>query len=38
MKAEGLLDAMAHTLEEITLGKFGDTVADVEGIAQTISS
>ena len=38
MKAEALLDALAHTLEEIDPGKFGDTLADVEGIAHTISS
>ena len=38
MKAEALLDALAHTLEEITPGKFGDTLDDVEGIAHTISS
>ena len=38
MKAEALLDALAHTLKEITPGKFDDTLADVEGIAHTISS
>ena len=38
MKAEALLDALAHTLEEIKPGKFGNTLADMEGIAYTISS
>ena len=38
MKAEALLDALPHTLEDIKSGKFGDTLADVQGIAQTISS
>ena len=38
MKAEALLDALPHTLEEITPRKFGDTLADVQGIANTISS
>ena len=38
MKAEALLDALPHTLEEIRPGKFGDTLADVQGIAHTISS
>ena len=38
MKAEALLDALAHTLKEIMPGKFGDTLADVQGIAHTISS
>ena len=36
MNAEALLDWLAHTLEEIMPGKFGDKVADVEGIAHTI--
>ena len=38
MKAEALLDALAQTLEEIKPGKFGDTLANVQGIAHTISS
>ena len=38
MKAEALLDALTHTLEEIKPGKFGDTLADVQSIAHTISS
>ena len=38
MKAEALLDALAHTLEAIKPGKFGDTLADVQGIVHTISS
>ena len=38
MKAEALLDALAHTLKEITTGKFGNTLTDVQGIADTISS
>ena len=38
MKAEALLDALAQTLEERNPGKFGDTLADVQGIAHTISS
>ena len=38
MKADALIDARAHTLEEINPGKFGDTLADVQGIALTISS
>ena len=38
LKAEALLDALAHTLEEIRPGKFGDTLADVKGIAHKISS
>ena len=33
MEAEALLDALAHTLAEMEPEKFGDTVADVEGIA-----
>lgn len=33
MNAEGLLDWLAPTLEEIMPGKFGDKVADVESIA-----
>ena len=28
MKAEALLDALAHTLEKIKPAKFGDTLAD----------
>ena len=38
MKAEALLDALAQPLEAIKPGKFGDTLADVQGIAHTISS
>ena len=38
MKAEALLDARANTLEEIKPGKFVDTLANVQGIAYTISS
>ena len=38
MKAEALLETLAHTLEAIKPGKFGDTLADVQGIAYTISS
>ena len=38
MNAEALLDWLPHTLEEIMPGKFGDKLADVEGIAHTISS
>ena len=38
MKDETLLDALAHTLKEITPEKFGDTLVDVEGIAHTLSS
>ena len=38
MKAEALLDARTHKLEEIKPGKFGDTLANVQGIAHTISS
>ena len=38
MKAEALLYALAHTLEEIKRAKFADTLADVERIANTISS
>ena len=38
MKAEALLDALAHTLVEIKPGKFGNTLTDVQGIAHTISS
>ena len=33
MEAKALLDALAHTLAEMEPEKFGDTVADVEGIA-----
>ena len=33
MEAEALLDALAHTLAEMEPEKFGDTVADLEGIA-----
>ena len=33
MEAEALLDALAHTLAEMETEKFGDTVADLEGIA-----
>ena len=33
MEAEALLDALAHTVAEMEPEKFGDTVADVEGIA-----
>ena len=38
MKAEALLDTLAQTLEEIKPGKFGDTLANVQGIAHTMSS
>ena len=38
VKAKALLDTLTHTLEEIKPGKFGDTLADVQGIAHTISS
>ena len=38
MNAVALLDWLAHTLEEIVPGKFGEKVADVKGIAHTISS
>ena len=38
MKYETLLDALTHTLKEITPAKFGDTLVDVEGIAHTLSS
>ena len=38
MKTKALLDALAHTLEKIMPGKFCGTLADVEGIAYTISS
>ena len=38
VKAEALLDALAYTLEAIKPGKFIDTLADVQGIAHTISS
>ena len=38
MKAEALLETLTHTLEEIKPGKFGDTLADVQSIAHTISS
>ena len=38
MKAEALLDTLAHTQEEIKPGKFGDTLADVQGIPHTIIS
>ena len=38
MNAEELLDWLAHTLEEIKPAKFCDKLADVEGIAHTISS
>ena len=38
MKAEALLYALGHTLEEIKRAKFADTLADVERIANTISS
>ena len=38
MKAEALLDALGHTLEEIKPAKFGDTLADAESITHTISS
>ena len=38
MKAEALLDALAHTPQERKPAKFGDTLADVEGIAHNISS
>ena len=38
MHDEALLDALAHTLEAIRPGKFGDTLADVQSIAQAISS
>ena len=38
MNAEALLDWLAHTLQEIMPEKFDDKVADVEGIAHTISS
>ena len=38
MKAEALLDALAQTLEEIKPGKFGDTLANVQDIAHTMSS
>ena len=37
MQDEALLDALAHTLEAIKPGKFGDTLADVQGIAHTIT-
>ena len=37
-EAEALLDALANTLEQIKPGKFGETLADVQGIAHTISS
>ena len=33
--AEALLDALAHTLEEIKPAKFGDTLADAESITHT---
>ena len=38
MKAEVVLDAVPHTLEEIKPRKFDDTLADVQVIAHTISS
>ena len=38
MKDETLLDALTHTLKQITPEKFGDTLVDVEGIAHTLSS
>ena len=38
MKAEAVLNALTHTLEEIKPGKFDDTLADVEGIAHKICS
>ena len=38
MKAETVLNALIHTLEEIKPGKFDDTLADVEGIAHKICS
>ena len=38
VKAEALLDALTHTQEEIKPGKFGNTLADVQGIAHTLSS
>ena len=33
MKAEALPHALAHTLAEMEPEKFGDTLAEVEGIA-----
>ena len=33
MKPEALIDTLGHTLEEIEPGKFGDILADVQGIA-----
>ena len=38
MNAEALFDWLAHTLEEIKPAKFGDKLADVEGIAHPIRS
>ena len=36
VEAEALLEALAHTLEEMELQKLGDTLAYVEGNACTI--
>jgi len=36
VEAAALLHALTHTLAEMETEKFGDTVADVEGIAYTI--
>ena len=33
MQPEALMDALGHTLEEIKPGKFGNILADVQGIA-----
>ena len=38
VKAEAVLNALSHTLEEIKPGKFDDTLADVEVIAHKICS
>ena len=38
VKAEAVLNALSHTLEEMKPGKFDDTPADVEGIAHKICS
>ena len=35
-RAEALLVTLAHTLAEMESEKFGDRVADVEGVAYTI--
>ena len=38
VNAEALLDWLFHSLEKKKPGKFGDKLADVEGIAHTLSS